>query len=85
MKEGDRCRIVGTFEVLLVPGNFHIGYHSSGHLIQKYMAKIGRRFPVDFSHTISQLQFGKIHTQGEKLRRDFKLKDLNTLNNFRST
>lgn len=67
--------------MLMVPGNFHIGFHSSGHLIQKYMSKLGRRFEVDFTHKVNSLYFGTTeeHTKYQSYMRDFKLKHLNQL------
>lgn len=51
------------------------------------MAKIGRRFPVDFTHEIHYIYFGKtdaLHLW-KNYKRDFRLKNLNTFSNFQST
>ena len=76
LKEGEKCRLMGSFKVLMVPGNFHIGFHSTRHLIQKYMAKLGKRFEVDFTHRVHALFFGtnEEYSKYYTYQKDFKLK-----------
>lgn len=81
------CRVRGYFKVLLVPGNFHLGFHSSGGRIRKYVQKHGKPPGVDFKHTINHIYFGKMkqHDRYPQFQREFRLKRVNTLENFSSS
>lgn len=50
------CRVVGSFGVKAVPGNFHISFHNYGDMFQ-YMMQRGKWQP-DMSHKINSLRFG---------------------------
>jgi hypothetical protein len=82
-KEG--CRVQGHFSVLMVPGNFHIAFHSKGEAVKALMDREGP-FEADFTHVIHTLYFGtaKNHQVYPQLVRDFKLKSVTTLTGFRS-
>lgn len=65
IKDKEGCRIVGSFTVKAVPGNFHISFHNYGDIFQ-YLMQRGLWQP-DMSHKIKQLRFGgsssKTYTQ----------------------
>ncbi len=54
------CRLIGSFTVKEVPGNFHVSCHAYfNHYMQMKME--GHIKALDTSHTINQLYFGKEH------------------------
>lgn len=82
-KEG--CRIEGYFSVLMVPGNFHVAFHSKGEAVKLLLDREGP-FEADFTHVIHNLYFGsaKNHVLAPTLISDFGLKSVTTLTGFRS-
>ena len=84
-EKGYGCRIQGFFNVLLVPGNFHIGFHSKDKIVYDVLTEKGP-FEVDFTHTFKHLYFGatKNHAVIHDLMQDFNLKSVATLTNFDS-
>jgi hypothetical protein len=56
ISNGEGCRVVGTFAVKAVPGNFHISFHNYGDIFQ-YLMQRGLWQP-DMSHKIKKLRFG---------------------------
>lgn len=82
--KGYGCRIVGKFEILLVPGNFHIAFHSKGALVERILSERGP-FAVDLTHTIKDLSFGMTTDDNNKLKRDFNLKSVHPLRGFHSS
>lgn len=80
------CRIQGYFTILLVPGNFHIAFHSRVEAVRTLLSRTGP-FEVDFTHTINHLYFGsaKNHEIVNRLTSDFNLRSVTTLNGFSST
>lgn len=71
--------------MLLVPGNFHLGFHSKNEVLQKALSKNGF-FEVDFFHKINYLYFGTEVARKHKDEHtsDFKLRKLRTLDSFTS-
>ena len=52
------CRLIGSFTVKEVPGNFHVSCHAYfNHYMQMKME--GKLTTLDTSHTIHQLYFGR--------------------------
>ena len=49
------CRLEGYFQVLRVPGNFHIGHHSHEDIVQRVQAE---GYQLDNSFKIIHLSFG---------------------------
>lgn len=80
------CKIQGWFNILLVPGNFHIAMHSKGALYGQVARELGPKLNVDMSHTINNLYFGSTKNQAivESLKSDFNLKSVQTLTGFKS-
>ena len=59
-KNGHGCRMVGSFTVKEVPGNFHISCHAYlNHYMQ--MMTEGLTDKIDMSHKIHSLYFGSEH------------------------
>lgn len=56
ISNGEGCRVVGSFTVKAVPGNFHISFHNYGDVFQ-YLMQRGLWRP-DMSHRIKTLRFG---------------------------
>ena len=56
-KEGHGCRIEGYFEVIRVPGLFHISHHAFNDLLQALNAD---GIQLDNSYTINHLSFGEL-------------------------
>ena len=50
------CHIIGSFEVLRVPGNFHISSHAHGAIIARLATEGIYQF--DISHVINHISFG---------------------------
>jgi hypothetical protein len=80
------CRMEGYFSILLVPGNFHIGFHSRGAELERLIQQRGP-FNVDFTHRINTLYFGstKNNQMYRTFQSDFNLKSLQTLTGYSST
>lgn len=85
--KGYGCRIEGYFSVLLVPGNFHIAFHSKSQWYMDIMRERMGQLNVDFTHTINYLYFGTAKTQAilDTLKSDFNLQSVQTLKNYKST
>jgi len=83
LKDENGCRLVGEFNVLLVPGNFHIGFHSFGNYLNMILNS-GIQFQPNFEHQVEHLSFGMEHTreEWENCKQKFQLKELNTLENY---
>lgn len=86
MEYGYGCRVSGYFTILLVPGNFHIAFHSRVDAVRTLLSRKGP-FDVDFTHTIKHLYFGnaKNHNMINRLKSDFNLRSVTTLNGYSST
>lgn len=83
--KGYGCRIEGFFSILLVPGNFHIAFHSKVEVVNELLMERGR-FDVDLTHTWRHLYFGEVknHAVYTQLANDFNLKSVLTLTNYDS-
>jgi hypothetical protein len=81
------CRIEGYFNILLVPGNFHIAFHGKAQLYMEIMRERAGQLNVDLTHTINHLYFGATKNQAilDSLKSDFNLQSVQTLNNYKST
>lgn len=51
------CRMIGSFEVFKVPGNFHISTHAHGRTLMKLIAE-NETLSFDLTHTIHRISFG---------------------------
>lgn len=77
-RENEGCQLVGTFNIKLVPGNFHISFHDYGAEMNHLMAN-GMQF--DFSHRVNHLSFGPNDDRlSKKLKSDFNLDSVYSLN-----
>lgn len=85
LKEQHGCRLTGAFNILLVPGNFHIGFHSFGDYLNKILNH-GIDFEPNFEHHIEHLSFGHEHSRNEwtNYQSQYGLKELNTLEGYDS-
>jgi hypothetical protein len=54
--DAEGCQLYGNFEVLKVPGNFHISSHAYGTIIGQLIAE--GIFEFDVSHRINHISFG---------------------------
>jgi hypothetical protein len=81
------CRIEGYFNILLVPGNFHIAFHSKAEWYMDLQRERQGQMEVDLTHTINHLYFGATKNQAilNSLKSDFNLQSVQTLNNYPST
>lgn len=77
------CRLKGDFDVLLAPGNFHIGFHSFGNYLNKILTT-GIHWEPKMEHQINHLSFGTEHSKSEwtNYQNTYGLKELNTLEGF---
>ena len=50
------CRLSGSFEVMRLPGNFHIASHTFAPIIREFRAK-GKEINLDLTHTIHHISF----------------------------
>lgn len=57
IKNGEGCHLMGSLDVLKVPGNFHISSHAYSLTIGK-LANEGL-YNFDLTHTINHISFGK--------------------------
>lgn len=57
LKNHEGCRVKGKFELLRVPGNFHISAHGFRDIVQRLQQSEGFKF--DFSHKVNHLSFGE--------------------------
>jgi hypothetical protein len=57
LNNGEGCRLRGSFEVMRVPGNFHISSHAYGDVI-KEMLMTYNDLEFDMSHTVNHISFG---------------------------
>ena len=57
LNNGEGCRLKGSFEVMRVPGNFHISSHAYGDVI-KEMLMTYKDLEFDMSHTVNHISFG---------------------------
>ena len=71
IKNGEGCRVKGSFEVKRVPGNFHISAHGFRDIIQR-IRNVDPNFKFDFTHTINHLSFGEEIAQDD-IHNDFKV------------
>ena len=85
LKEEQGCRLTGEFNVLLVPGNFHIGFHSFGEYLNKIL-NAGIQFDPNFEHHVEHLVFGHDHNVNEwhRYQKRYDLKEVNTLEGYDS-
>lgn len=85
LKEQNGCRLQGEFSVLLVPGNFHIGFHSFGNYLNLILNS-GTQFQPNFEHNIEHLSFGTEHSRSEwnNYQSRYGLQELNTLEKYDS-
>merc|ERR1711935_208633 len=85
LKEKLGCRMKGAFSILLVPGNFHIGFHSFGQHLTKILNS-DIQFEPNFEHHIEHLSFGTEHSRSEwsNYQSQYQLKELNTLEGYDS-
>ena len=83
LKEKEGCRLEGSFEVLLVPGNFHIGFHSFGQYLNMILGS-GVNLNVNFEHEIRHLSFGTEHSRAEwdNFKKTYELEDLSTVEGY---
>lgn len=58
LDRGDGCRVIGAFEVMRVPGNFHISSHAYGEVVKEMMVMYGE-VKVNMTHTVNHLAFGE--------------------------
>lgn len=86
LNEKEGCKLEGSFNVLLVPGNFHIGFHSFGDYLNKILAS-GQQLNINFEHEIEHLSFGTEHTHAEweNYRNTYDLMDLSTVEGYSTT
>lgn len=86
LKKKMGCRIEGWFNILLVPGNFHISFHGQIPLYSQLLRELGDDYIPDLRHTIHHLYFGSAKNQAIKdsLMRDFNLKSVQTLTGYSS-
>lgn len=57
-KNNEGCRVKGHFEVLRIPGNFHISAHGFRDAISKLKNNKDIKFSFNFTHKINHLSFG---------------------------
>jgi len=57
-KNGYGCRLIGSFTVKEVPGNFHVSCHAYFNYYMQIQAE-GAVNALNMSHKIHQLYFGK--------------------------
>lgn len=77
---GDRegCRVVGSFNIKLVPGNFHISFHD--YINEFNMVRLSG-FEPDFSHRIVHLSFGEENEKvSKRVGKDFKVDTTHAIN-----
>lgn len=69
----------------MVPGNFHIGFHSFGSYLSRVLNS-GVSWEPDFQHHIEHLSFGTEHSKTEwhNYKKTYGLKELNTLEGYDS-
>ena len=56
ISNSEGCRVVGSFTIKAVPGNFHISFHNYGQIFSYFMQR--GIWQPDFSHKINSLRFG---------------------------
>lgn len=85
--KGYGCRIEGHFNILLVPGNFHIAFHGKGQWYMDIIRERQGQLNVDLTHTINHLYFGESKNQAilDSLKSDFNLQSVQTLSNYKSS
>lgn len=71
------CNFVGNFEVLKVPGNFHISTHAHSDVVQR-VASERKGFYLDFTHKINHLSFGD-EAKNHEIQKHFQVGILNPL------
>lgn len=53
-KEG--CQLTGSFEVMRLPGNFHVSSHSFAQVLH-YLEQINKKVDFNLTHTINHISF----------------------------
>lgn len=72
------CSITGTFNIKLVPGNFHISFHD---YINEFNILRVKGFQPDFSHRVNHLAFGEEDANiSRRVGRDFDIDTTHAIN-----
>lgn len=77
LEANEGCYLKGSFNIKLVPGNFHISFHN---YFPEFQQALGSGFRSDLSHTIEHLYFGDQNEEFmTKIANQFDLDSLHTL------
>lgn len=78
VQNGEGCKLVGTIQVLRVPGNFHISSHAYGNIIARLAAE--NIYDFDISHTVNHLSFGD-ESHVKYIKNNFEIGKLDPIDN----